>query len=81
MNNRHLDYKSDNSNYQISENELYLTDYIAIVRIHLKKIIVIFLMALSLGIYSTYSKIPKYRAQCICNYHTTAWNKIIKRLI
>ena len=36
MNNRHLDYKTDNSNYQISENELYLTDYIAIVRIHLK---------------------------------------------
>ena len=39
MNNQHLDYKLDNSNYQISENELYLTDYIAIVRIHLKKII------------------------------------------
>ena len=61
MNNRHLDYKTDNSNYQISENELYLTDYIAIVRIHLKKIIVIF-DGFILGIYSTYSKIPKYRA-------------------
>ena len=62
MNNRHLDYKLDNSNYQISENELYLTDYITIIRIHLKKIIAIFLMALFLGIYSTYSKVPKYSA-------------------
>ena len=44
------------------ENELYLKDYIIILRIHLKKIIMIFLIAFSLGVYSTFSKIPKYRA-------------------
>ena len=44
------------------ENELYLKDYIIILRIHLKKIIIIFLIAKSLGVYSTFSKIPKYRA-------------------
>ena len=62
MNNQHLDYKSDNTNYQIMENELYLKDYIIILRIHLKKIIFIFLIALFSGVYSTYSKIPRYRA-------------------
>ena len=62
MNNQHLDYRSDNANYQTMENELYLKDYIIILRIHLKKIITIFLIALFLGIYFTYSKIPKYRA-------------------
>ena len=62
MNNQHLDYKSDNSNYQIAENELYLKDYIILFRIHLKKIILIFTAFLLAGIYSTYSKIPKYRA-------------------
>ena len=62
MDNQHLNYKSDNANYQTMENELYLKDYVIIIRIHLKKIITIFLIALSLGIYSTYSKIPKYRA-------------------
>ena len=62
MNNQHLDYRSDNANYQTMENELYLKDYVIILRIHLKKIIIIFLAALCLGIYSTYSKIPKYSA-------------------
>ena len=62
MKNQHLDYKSDNANYQTMENELYLKDYVIILRIHLKKIIMIFLIALSLGVYSTFSKIPKYRA-------------------
>ena len=62
MNNNHLDYKSDNANYQTMENELYLKDYFIILRIHLKKIITIFLIALCLGVYSTYSKIPKFRA-------------------
>ena len=62
MNNQHLDYKSDNPNYQLMENELYLKDYFIILRIHLKKIIFIFLFALCLGVYSTYSKIPRYRA-------------------
>ena len=62
MNNQHLDYKSDNPNYQLMENELYLKDYFIILRIHLKKIIFIFLIALSSGVYSTYSKIPRYRA-------------------
>ncbi|MAI85865.1 MAG: hypothetical protein CMF99_01570 [Candidatus Marinimicrobia bacterium] len=62
MNNQHLDYRSDNANYQTMENELYLKDYVIILRIHLKKIIIIFLIALSLGVYSTFSKIPKYRA-------------------
>ena len=62
MNNNHLDYKSDNANYQTMENELYLKDYFIILRIHLKKIITIFLIALCLGVYSTYSKIPKFMA-------------------
>ena len=48
MNNQHLDYRSDNSNYQTMENELYLKDYVIILRIHLKKIIMIFLIAFSL---------------------------------
>ena len=42
MKNQHLEYKSDNVNYQSMENELYLKDYIIILRIHLKKIIFIF---------------------------------------
>ena len=62
MKNQHLEYKSDNVNYQTMENELYLKDYIIILRIHLKKIIFIFFIALLGGIYSTYSKIPRYRA-------------------
>ena len=62
MNNQHLDYKSDNSNYQIEENELYLKDYIILLRIHLKKIILIFTTFILAGIYTTYSKIPKYQA-------------------
>ena len=40
MNNQHLDYRSDNANYQAMENELYLKDYIIILRIHLNKIII-----------------------------------------
>ena len=63
MNNQHLDYKSDNVNYQLMDNELYLKDYFIIIRIHLKKIIFIFLIALLSGVYSTYIKIPRYRAQ------------------
>ena len=55
MKNQHLDLRSDNPNYQTMENELQLKDYIIILRIHLKKIIIIFLTALCLGIYSTYS--------------------------
>ena len=62
MKNQHLDYRSDNANYQSSEDELYLKDYVIILRIHLKKIITIFLIAFFLGVYSTYSKTPKYRA-------------------
>tara|TARA_Y100000768_G_scaffold97014_2_gene70654 strand:- start:240 stop:2612 length:2373 start_codon:yes stop_codon:yes gene_type:complete len=62
MKNQHLDLRSDNPNYQTMENELQLKDYIIILRIHLKKIIIIFLTALCLGIYSTYSKIPLYKA-------------------
>lgn len=62
MTNQHLDYKSDNSKYQIEENELYLKDYIIILRIHLNKIILIFTTFLLAGIYITYSKIPKYQA-------------------
>ena len=62
MKNQHLDYKSDNSKYQIDDNELYLKDYIILLRIHLKKIILIFIFFLLSGIYSTYSKTPKYRA-------------------
>ena len=62
MDNQHLDYRSDNANYQTMENELYLKDYIIILRIHFKKIITIFFIALCLGVYTTYSKIPKYRA-------------------
>ena len=46
MKNQHLEYKSDNVNYQTMENELYLKDYIIILRIHLKKIIFIFFIAL-----------------------------------
>ena len=49
MNNQHLDYRSDNANYQTMENELYLKDYVIILRIHLKKIIMIFLIAFSFG--------------------------------
>ncbi len=62
MKNQHLDYRSDNANYQSSDDELYLKDYVIILRIHLKKIITIFLIAFFLGVYSTYSKTPKYRA-------------------
>ena len=62
MNNQHLEYKSDNPNYQSFENELYLKDYIIIFRIHLKKIIIIFFVFLLIGIYTTYSKEPQYRA-------------------
>ena len=50
MNNQHLDYRSDNANYQTMDNELYLKDYVIILRIHLKKIIMIFLIALSLSL-------------------------------
>ena len=63
MNNRHLDFSSDNTNYQTIENELYLKDYFIILRIHLKKIILIFLIALGLGVYATFSKTPQYRAR------------------
>ena len=62
MKNQYLDYKSDNNNYQTTEDELYLKDYLIHLRIHLKKIILIFIIALFAGIYVTYSKIPKYRA-------------------
>ena len=37
MNNQHLDYKSDNANYQIMENELYLKDYVIITSYSFKK--------------------------------------------
>ena len=62
MNNKHLDYKADNTNYQINDNELYLKDYLLILRIHLKKIIFIFFVALLSGTYLTFSKVPKYLA-------------------
>ena len=64
MNNQHLDYKSDNPNYQTMENELYLKDYIIIIRIHLKKIIMIFLIALGLGEFILHTVKPKFRAKC-----------------
>ena len=47
---------------EIVENELQLKDYFLIIRIHLKKIILIFILFLLVGIYSTFSKIPKYRS-------------------
>ena len=62
MRNNHLDYKEDNPNYNTLENELQLKDYFLILRIHLKKIIYLFIIFLMVGIYSTYSKVPKYRA-------------------
>ena len=62
MNNQHLEYKSDNPKYQSFENELYLKDYIIILRIHLKKIIFIFFVFLMFGLYTTFSKEPQYRA-------------------
>ena len=43
MKNQHLEYKSDNVNYQTMENELYLKDYIIILRIHLKKSFLFFI--------------------------------------
>ena len=62
MQNQHLEIKEDNSRYQVAENELQLKDYFLIIRIHLKKIISLFFLALLIGIYSTYSKVPKYRS-------------------
>ncbi len=62
MKNQHLDIKEDNLRYQIGENELQLKDYFLIIRIHLKKIILIFILFLLVGIYSTFSKVPKYRS-------------------
>ena len=62
MQNQHLEIKEDNSRYQVAESELQLKDYFLIIRIHLKKIILLFLLALLIGIYSTYSKVPKYRS-------------------
>ena len=62
MKNQHLDIKEDNLRYQIVENELQLKDYFLIIRIHLKKIILIFISFLMVGIYSTFSKVPKYRS-------------------
>ena len=62
MKNQHLDIKEDNSRYQIGENELQLKDYFLIIRIHLKKIIYLFLIFLLVGTYYTFSKIPKYRS-------------------
>mgnify|MGYP001253282504 FL=1 len=63
MSDQHLNYRSDNTNYQTMDNELYLKDYLIILRIHFKKIIFIFFIAFFAGIYSTYSKIPRYRAK------------------
>ena len=62
MKNQHLDIKEDNLRYQIGENELQLKDYFLIIRIHLKKIILIFILFLLVGVYSTFSKVPKYRS-------------------
>ena len=60
MKNQHLDIKEDNLRYQIGENELQLKDYFLILRIHLKKMILLFLFFLLLGVYSTFSKVPKF---------------------
>ena len=62
MKNNHLDYKMDNPNYNTLDNELQLKDYFVILRIHLKKIIYLFIVFLMVGVYSTYSKVPKYKA-------------------
>ena len=59
MKNQHLEIKEDNLRYQVGENELQLKDYFLIIRIHLKKIILIFLLFLLMGIYSTFSKTPQ----------------------
>ena len=37
-------------------------DYFLILRIHLKKMILLFLFFLLLGVYSTFSKVPKFRS-------------------
>ena len=62
MKNQYLEVQEDNPKYQIVENELQLKDYFLIIRIHLKKIILIFISFLMVGVYSTFSKVPKYRS-------------------
>jgi len=54
-----------NSKYQSNENlmtEMSLQDYIAIFRIHLKKIVIITLLGLGYSFYYTYTVPPTYRA-------------------
>ena len=58
-NNTHLE--SIDQNYDIPVNELSLRDYLVILRIHLKKIIILTLIGLGYTTYNTYTIPPKYR--------------------
>ena len=54
--------KSIDQNYDNPVNELSLRDYLVILRIHLKKIIILTLIGLGYATYDTYTIPPKYRA-------------------
>ena len=54
--------QSINQNYDNPVNELNLQDYIAILRIHLLKIIIVILIVLGFATYNTYTIPPQYWA-------------------
>lgn len=61
MNNLHSN-NFQNQNYMNPEHELTLRDYIVILRIHLKKIILCTIIGTLFGIYHTYTIPPNYKA-------------------
>ena len=63
MKNTHLDFRNDNKNYQNVDNELYLKDYIILLQIHIKKLIVCIIFFLIIGSYITINKTPIYVAK------------------